>query len=229
MKKSEIKKDRINEIKRVWGDLAFKGKKLAPHDLEILPLIVSIAKQADKILDVGAGDGRWIDVLKREGIKAEFYAVDITDKVKEADANSIIGDARMLPFKDESFDFVYSIGVIEHFPESLIAVREHARVTKKGGYVFMIVPHLSPATIRRYIKWILKERKKGSFETVVGRNMRVKELKELCENAQLKIIDLGCYGYVYMPILNLSKTFREKVKKIFGRWMGDFIYVLAKK
>jgi len=45
------------------------------------------------------------------------------------------GDGFSLPFKDESFDVVYSEGVIEHFPidRSTQMIREHARVCRTGG------------------------------------------------------------------------------------------------
>ncbi len=46
------------------------------------------------------------------------------------------GSALRLPFPDESFDFVYSIGVLHHLPsppDQDAAVREVARILKPGG------------------------------------------------------------------------------------------------
>src|SRR5205807_7051227 len=42
-------------------------------------------------------------------------------------------DVRALPFVDDSFDAIYSMGTIEHFDETEQAVREMARVLKPGG------------------------------------------------------------------------------------------------
>lgn len=46
-----------------------------------------------------------------------------------------------LPFKDNTWDFVISSHVIEHFYDPVKTVLEWLRVTKPGGYVYMIVPH----------------------------------------------------------------------------------------
>lgn len=49
------------------------------------------------------------------------------------------GDA--LPVPDASEDFVISSHVLEHFPDPIKALKEWYRVVRKGGYIFMIVPH----------------------------------------------------------------------------------------
>uniref|UniRef100_A0AC35GFL0 Methyltransferase type 11 domain-containing protein n=1 Tax=Panagrolaimus sp. PS1159 TaxID=55785 RepID=A0AC35GFL0_9BILA len=46
-----------------------------------------------------------------------------------------------LPFLNESYDFVISSHTIEHFYDPIKTIEEWLRVTKKGGYVFMIIPH----------------------------------------------------------------------------------------
>ncbi len=46
-----------------------------------------------------------------------------------------------LPFDDNSLDYVLSSHVIEHFFDPIKAIEEWFRVIKKGGYIFMIVPH----------------------------------------------------------------------------------------
>ena len=42
------------------------------------------------------------------------------------------GDVRDLPFANDSFDAIYSMGTIEHFAETERAVAEMARVLKPG-------------------------------------------------------------------------------------------------
>lgn len=46
-----------------------------------------------------------------------------------------------LPFKDNTFDFVISSHVIEHFYDPVKTVKEWLRVVKPGGYVYIIAPH----------------------------------------------------------------------------------------
>lgn len=52
------------------------------------------------------------------------------------------GDARKMPFKSNSFDFVYSLGLIEHFTreDALKIIKEHCRAAKKGAIVMLVVP-----------------------------------------------------------------------------------------
>lgn len=53
----------------------------------------------------------------------------------------IVADGDILPFADNSWDFVVSSHVCEHFHNPVKAIREWLRVVKPGGYVYMIVPH----------------------------------------------------------------------------------------
>lgn len=53
----------------------------------------------------------------------------------------IVAPGDDLPFKDNTFDFIISSHVIEHFYDPIKAIKEWLRVVKPGGYVYMIVPH----------------------------------------------------------------------------------------
>lgn len=53
----------------------------------------------------------------------------------------IVAPGDNIPLPDESQDFVVSAHVIEHFPDPIKALREWYRLIRKGGYIFMIVPH----------------------------------------------------------------------------------------
>lgn len=53
----------------------------------------------------------------------------------------IVANGDDLPFKDNFWDFVISSHVLEHFFDPIKTVEEWFRVTKPGGYIFMIIPH----------------------------------------------------------------------------------------
>ncbi|MDR0603404.1 MAG: methyltransferase domain-containing protein [Bacteroidales bacterium] len=53
----------------------------------------------------------------------------------------LIASADVLPFKDNSVDFVINSHVLEHFWDPIKAIKEWMRVIKKGGFLFMIIPH----------------------------------------------------------------------------------------
>ena len=49
------------------------------------------------------------------------------------------GGLRELPFDRESFDFVFSLGVVHHLPDTPAAVREAASMLKPGGWLLLYV------------------------------------------------------------------------------------------
>ena len=105
-----------------------------------------------RVLDVGCGTGyTTAGVLKRGNVE-EAVGLDMNPvQLKRARRNlrgqkrrvSISrGDADKLPFVDESFDAVISVGAIEYFPDPDRTVKEFARVVKKGGAVVLGGPEL---------------------------------------------------------------------------------------
>lgn len=55
-------------------------------------------------------------------------------------AVDIVASGDNIPVADNSQDFVVSSHVIEHFFDPIAALKEWTRITKPGGYIFMIVP-----------------------------------------------------------------------------------------
>lgn len=99
-----------------------------------------------KILDIACGTGKVIQILQKFP-KLEIYGCDISDFLiqkaitKGVDKNKLlICDATTLNYKDNFFNFSYSIGSLEHFTESGIekCIGECYRVTKRHS--FHLVP-----------------------------------------------------------------------------------------
>ena len=65
------------------------------------------------------------------------------EEIKRAGTSAmvdVVAPGDNLPFSDESFDFVISSHVIEHFYDPIKAIQEWLRVIRRGGYVYMIIP-----------------------------------------------------------------------------------------
>ncbi len=96
-----------------------------------------------KLLDVGCGNGLITNVWSQYG--AQVYAIDQSiTSVKRTNKfyprlDIGQGDALHLPFEDNSFDIVVSIGVLHHTPDCYKGFRECARVTKKNGKMLIIL------------------------------------------------------------------------------------------
>ena len=90
------------------------------------------------ILDVGCGMGRFAEVATRYG--ARVVGVDLSAAVEVAVRNlaqrdfaGLQADVFHLPFAPESFDFIYSIGVLHHTPDCETAVKVLPQYLKPGG------------------------------------------------------------------------------------------------
>lgn len=90
-----------------------------------------------KVLNLGSGVGRFDHFLSKEIDTVNF---DIISTKPNLD---IVGDAHFLPFRNESFDIVYSIAVLEHVRKPWIVADEITRVLRPGGYVVLELPFLN--------------------------------------------------------------------------------------
>jgi SAM-dependent methyltransferase len=64
-------------------------------------------------------------------------------------------NGRVLPFADESQDYVYSSHCLEHIKDAVPALQEWMRVVKTGGFLIITVPHrdLYEKKLSRPSKW----------------------------------------------------------------------------
>jgi ubiquinone/menaquinone biosynthesis C-methylase UbiE len=91
------------------------------------------------VLDAGCGAGRYTRVAKLLG--AKVVAVDMSESVDVArqntlkmdNVNIIRADINYLPFKDNIFDCIVSIGVLHHTPNTKKAFDSLPRLLKSGG------------------------------------------------------------------------------------------------
>jgi SAM-dependent methyltransferase len=109
---------------------------LKRHSLDI--------NQFDKVLDFGCGVGRimrhWSSVQGPTWHGTD-YNVELIDwcknnlKFSDFRVNTLSG---ILPYQDDTFDFIYAFSVFTHLSEALQAhwISELSRVTKPGGYIY---------------------------------------------------------------------------------------------
>jgi ubiquinone/menaquinone biosynthesis C-methylase UbiE len=100
-----------------------------------------------RVLEIGCGMGFHAELLARAG--AQLTTVDISPTSVEAtrrrlDLKSLEGDVRLadaerLEFPDETFDAVWSWGVIHHSSRTAAVLREIRRVLKPGGRAGIMV------------------------------------------------------------------------------------------
>ncbi|MBD0326424.1 MAG: class I SAM-dependent methyltransferase, partial [Pyrinomonadaceae bacterium] len=102
-----------------------------------------------RLVEIGCGMGTDLLQFARGG--AHCTGVDITPRSVEISrlhfdlyrmrADFVLSDAERLPFMDESFDVVYSNGVLHHTPGTEAAVREAHRILRPGGVAKVMLYH----------------------------------------------------------------------------------------
>jgi len=126
----------------------------------IFPLARFSESKGLKVLEVGVGLGADHQQFAEAG--AELYGIDLTEKAVEhtrkrlaylgLESNLSVGDAEELDFPDETFDLVYSWGVLHHSPNTHKAISEVYRVLRCGGGARIMIYH--KWSMIGYMLWI---------------------------------------------------------------------------
>jgi ubiquinone/menaquinone biosynthesis C-methylase UbiE len=115
-----------------------------------IPLLVPFADtKGSKVLEIGCGNGADGVMFALAG--ADYTGVDLTTSAIEATRTHFetlglrgrfqIENAESLSFADDSFDFVYSHGVLHHTPNPSKAFSEIHRVLKPSGRAVLMLYH----------------------------------------------------------------------------------------
>lgn len=83
------------------------------------------------VLDLGCGDMHLKEPLTQLGFK--YFGLDIQDANFETDK---------LPFKENNFDIVLSLAVLEHIFDPSVFLSQIMRVLKKGGLLWLSTPDI---------------------------------------------------------------------------------------
>jgi SAM-dependent methyltransferase len=101
---------------------------------------------ARRILDVGCGEGFTMRELREGGVQAAMVGIDFSPAALAwnqahhmAQSPLNVADVQHLPFRDQCFDLVLCLEVLEHLPDSALGLRELLRVAR--DYVLVSVPH----------------------------------------------------------------------------------------
>ena len=89
-------------------EMDFSGFKVSDHlGPELMSYLPKAKENGALALDLGCGEGLNRKICQYAGY--EYVGLDF--KSPQAD---VLGDAHSLPFKEQSFDFVISLAVLEH-------------------------------------------------------------------------------------------------------------------
>ena len=153
-------------------------------------------------LEAGCGIGRWIIPMAQKGyeitgIEIEQEALNIIEThYKATNLKLVNGDILNMPFQDDSFDLVISLGVLEHFEKPEIqnkAISEHIRVMKSDGFFFVTVPHVSILRLLIHFPYTLLlslvRKAKGKKEFFTEYRYSARAFRRILEKNKLEIVE----------------------------------------
>lgn len=96
----------------------------------------------DRVLEIGSGLGIFAAELAGKYPNAQITGIEISaDQLAQApthfsNLNFVLGNAKQLPFEDNSFDVVYGRYILEHIQQPEFALQEARRVLRSTGRIF---------------------------------------------------------------------------------------------
>lgn len=178
-----------------------------------------------RVLEIGCGRSMWLPYIGREfdcrvvGLDIESYAAElaranltgagVTGKILCRDAFDVGQNIDLL----ESFDLIYSMGVMEHFDDASRRLEVLARYLKSGGRILTSVPNLQG------VNWFMQR-----FASLERLNMHVvydiKRLADIHKQAGLKTVAAGYVGFYdgYVSATDLKTAqFRQRIHEWLSR------------
>ncbi len=113
---------------------------------EMVSLINKYFNENNLVLDLGCGNGRFYLSATKQGLS--YTGIDNSKELikiareRHPEGDFHLGDALKLPFKDDSFDGIFSIAVLHHIPSKEMRLRflnEAFRVLKKDCFLIITV------------------------------------------------------------------------------------------
>lgn len=212
-----------------------------------------------KVLEIGCGLGTMLMNWAKTG--ADCTGIDLNPtsihqtkkrfELNNLDADIQLADSRNLPFPKETFDYVYSWGVLHHSPDLDKSIAEFFRVLKPGGQFGIMLYNR-----RSFYQWYMTDyvegflhderkflsklelcsrygdghREDGNPHTwPVTKDEGLELIRPFCSKAEVKILgtDLDCVLRLMMP--GIGKYLPIALKKSLARRWGWSLWFYGTK
>lgn len=221
---------RVNAERIMGRDVSThtRGDEAYFHDLEVqryrshrhLPAWIASMEPGRTVLEIGCGVGLDTWTMAQRGMRVS--AVDLTQVAIETaaqrfaraglEADFRVADACNLPYADDTFDYVYSFGVLHHVADTDKSIREVLRVLKPGGEARIMLYHRHSLNewVHRLLGVPFEERDELC---PVVRRYSVDEVRELFRGFQHVEVGIDyLYGEGYGRLFHLTP-----------RWLYDIL------
>ncbi len=203
-----------------------------------------------KILEIGCGLGTDLLQFGRGG--ADVTGVDLTPKSIELvkkrftlagiQVDARVADAENLPFENDTFDVVYSFGVLHHTPNTQKAIDEVRRVLKPGGKIIIMLYNRTSMHVwlgvPLYALLRLSGKKKTGSQTTTDSWIRIYDGND---NPLGKAYSKGEMEKMFSAFRNRKYVIRDSYRRrwpglanainqgLFASWCGFWRFIIAEK
>lgn len=156
-----------------------------------------------KYLDLGCGTGVLQEEFEKKYPGTEAYGIDVMKEAieyckKRGLNRANLYDGKKIPFKDNEFDLLTAIDVLEHIEDDMFSLSEIKRVLKKGGLGIFIVPaHMN--------LWSTRDIRLQHY-----RRYEFGELERKCKEAGFKVLTSKNADFLlYFVLLAMAKSAKK--------------------
>lgn len=206
-----------------------------------LPKNVTIGK----ILDIGCGDGVFLDVVKKFGW--EPYGVEINaDAAKRANEAGLkvhTGDLLSAHYEPNTFDLIRMWSVLEHTPNPNEVLKKIVEILKPGGVLVLQVPNIDSVAFKLFQSYWSGLDLPRHLVHYTPQTLRQSLIKAGFESVQINFASVGTSSASYKfkkevlnkngkslnfnPVLRVANVFFDRFCDLFRK--GDCMYVWAYK
>jgi SAM-dependent methyltransferase len=186
---------------------------------QILKILRSVLFKGSKVLEIGCVPAGRLYFLQKH-FQTETYGLDYSLKglfksIKYKN-HLVCSDLYYPPFKDESFDLVYSLGVIEHFDVPSEVIGKHLDLVRKNGFILITVPNFYQLSMTSMWYRILRKYKEVK-QTHNMKIMNINNFKKLFEILPIEPLISDYYGPFVIPARPSIRRIHTRINNIIYR------------
>lgn len=191
-----------------------------------------------KILDIGCGDGGWLELRDDRVSKGSWLAefggiwaigIDVNPEYIEKAEKSIrngtsffVVDARSLPFEDKYFTMIHASGALHHMTDYQIALREMRRVLSEDG-ILLLKESVDNDWIFAFLRRLAGRWRGDSVESFYTTDVLLRNMEE----SGFIITSKEYYWRFYLSdwLVNMN-IYEPKISMLFCKWVSDLLKFL---